>query len=362
VTTRVEGVGLILVINPGGGSTKVAVFDGETCVFKGSIPHGKTSGAFEDMLVQRDRLEHAITDALATQGIDVGALGAIVGRGGALKPMASGTYRVNDLLAEDIRGGNVQAKHPSNLGALMAFELGERLGKPAFMVDPVSVDEFIAEARLTGLPEMERKSLDHPLNSKMVARRAAREMGKTYEAINLIVVHMGTGISVSTHLKGRMMDVNNAQDGGPFSTQRTGGLPTTQLIALCYSGAYTKDQMHARVTRGGGLSAHLGTDDMVEAEKRARAGDAKADAVLRAMAYQIAKEIGASAAALRGQVDAVVYTGGVAHCRYVVNLVREWVGFLTPNVFVYPGEHEMESLALGALRVLRGEETAREYR
>ncbi|MFZ1946648.1 MAG: butyrate kinase [bacterium] len=359
---KVEGVGLILVINPGGGSTKIAVFDGETCVFNKSIPHAEPGGAFEEMLVQRDRLERAIADALAAEGIKVEALGAIVGRGGALKPMVSGTYRVNGLLAEDIRTGNVQAKHPSNLGALMAFELGERLGKPAFMVDPVSVDEFIPEARLTGLPELERKSLDHPLNSKMVARRAAREMGKTYEAINLIVVHMGTGISVSAHLRGRMIDVNNAQDGGPFSTQRTGGLPTTQLVALCYSGAHTRDELHARVTRKGGLSAHLGTDDMVEAEKRARAGDVKADAVLRAMAYQIAKEIGASAAALRGRVDAVVYTGGVAHCKYAVDLVREWVDFVTPNVFVYPGEHEMESLAQGALRVLRGEETAKEYR
>jgi butyrate kinase len=362
VTPRVDGVGLILVINPGGGSTKIAVFDGEKCIAKRTIPHAMGTAAFEDMLVQRDLLERAITDVLASEGIEVGSLGAIVGRGGALKPMESGTYRVNSLLAEDIRTGRVQAKHPSNLGALVAFELGERLGKPAFMVDPVSVDEFIPEARLTGLPELERKSLDHPLNSKMVARRAAREMGKAYEAINLVVAHMGTGISVSAHRKGRMIDVNNAQDGGPFSTQRTGGLPVTQLIALCYSGTYTRDQLHARVTRKGGLSAHLGTDDMAEAERRARAGDTKAEAVLRAMAYQIAKEIGAAAAALRGQVDAVVYTGGVAHCQYLVDLVREWVDYITPNVFVYPGEHEMESLALGALRVLRGEETAKEYR
>jgi butyrate kinase len=230
------------------------------------------------------------------------------------------------------------------------------------MVDPVSVDEFVPEARLSGLPELERKSLDHPLNSKMVARKAARELGKSYGEINVIVAHLGTGISVSAHERGRLVDVNNAHDGGPFSTQRAGGLPATQLADLCFSGKYTRDEIYAKLTSNGGLRAYLGTDDVQEAERRARGGDQQASLVLGAMAYQIAKEIGASAAVLRGRVDAVIFTGGIAFSKYVVDLVRERVAFLTPHIFVYPGEHEMEALAQGALRVLKGEEAAKEYR
>lgn len=355
-------VSLVLVINPGGGSTKISLFDGDGCVLKQSIPHGKTMLDFDGMVVHRGELERAITDVLAREGVDLTSLDAVVGRGGALKPLESGTYRVNHLLASDISTGNVQAKHASNLGALLAYDIAERLGKPAFMVDPVSVDEFIPEARLSGLPELERKSLDHPLNSKMVARKAAGEIGKVYKEINLIVAHLGTGISVSAHERGRMIDVNNAHDGGPFSTQRTGSLPVTQLVDLCYSGRYTRDEMYVRLTSKGGLTAYLGTDDVAAAVKRAEGGDEKAVLVLGALAYQVAKEIGAAAAVLRGKVDAMVFTGGIAHSDYIVNLVRERVAFLTPNVFVYPGEHEMESLALGALRVLRGEEEPKEYR
>jgi butyrate kinase len=355
-------VGLILVINPGGSSTKVALFEEERCTLKRSIPHNKAYTTFEDLLAHRDEMERAITDALAGEGVEVSALEAVVGRGGALKPLASGTYRVNELLAADICAGNFQAKHASNLGALLAYEIGQRLGKPAFMVDPVSVDEFTAEARISGLPELERKSLDHPLNSKMVARKAARELGRTYAEINAIVAHLGTGITVSVHQCGRMIDVSNANDGGPFSTQRTGSLPTTQLVDLCYSGRYTRDQMYVKLTTRGGLRAHLGTDDLTKAVGLAESGDAKASLVLRAMAYQIAKEIGAAAAVLEGRVDAIVFTGGMAHSDYLVNLVRERVAFITPGIFVYPGEYEMESLALGALRVLKGEEEPREYR
>jgi len=353
---------LILVINPGGGSTKIAVFDDEACVFKGSLPHDRTLVSFEDILAHKDDLEKDIMDALGRGGIDPATLDAIVGRGGALKPMESGTYQANEQLASDIRNGAVQAKHASNLGGLLAYELGVRLGKPGFMVDPVSVDEFIAEARLSGLPELERKSLDHPLNSKMVARKAAKELGRSYAEINVIVAHLGTGISVGAHEKGRMIDVNNAHDGGPFSTQRAGSLPVTQLADLCFSAKYTREEIYARLTSKGGLSAYLGTDDVAEAERRARAGDEQARLVLGAMAYQIAKEIGASAAVLRGKVDALIFTGGIAFSQYVVGLVRERVGFITPNIFVYPGEHEMESLAQGALRVLRGEEAAKVYR
>ena len=353
----------VLVINPGGGSTKIALFDDEKMILKRSIahPHDELSG-FEDIFSQREYREKAIMDVLDQEGIDLSGLAAIVGRGGALKPLESGTYQVNEVLAEDIRAGNVQTEHASNLGALIAYDLASPLGKPAFMVDPVSVDEFIPEARISGLPELRRKSLDHPLNSKMVARRAAAEMKTTYQEINLIVAHLGTGISVSAHQRGRVIDVNNAHDGGPFSTQRAGSLPVTQLVEMCFSGKYTMDDIFTKITRKGGVSAYLGTDDMSEAVKMASDGDEKAGLVIRAMAYQIAKEVGACAAALRGEVDAIVFTGGMAHSDYVVNLVRERVAFISGNIFVYPGEREMESMALGALRVLRGEEKPKLYR
>jgi butyrate kinase len=353
----------VLVINPGGGSTKIALFDDERMILKRNIAHPHVElSEFEDVFSQREYREKAILEVLDGEGVNLSRLAAIVGRGGALKPLESGTYRVNELLAEDIRAGNVQTEHASNLGALIAYDLASPLGKPAFMVDPVSVDEFIPEARISGLPELNRKSLDHPLNSKMVARRAAAKMKTTYPEINLIVAHLGTGISVSAHEKGRVIDVNNAHDGGPFSTQRAGSLPVTQLVEMCFSGKYTMDEMFTKITRKGGVSAYLGTDDMSKAVKMAEDGDEEAELVIKAMAYQIAKEIGACAAALRGEVNAIVFTGGIAHSDCIVELVRERVAFITDNVFVYPGEHEMESMALGALRVLRDEEKPKQYR
>ncbi len=354
---------LILVINPGGGSTKIAIFDDENCVLKRTIshPHEEIS-KFPDVLSQRVYREDAIREALRHEGVVLGSLNAVVGRGGALKPLESGTYRVNKLLAEDIRAGRVQTEHASNLGALIAYELANELGIDAFMVDPVSVDEFIPEARISGMPEIERKSLDHPLNAKMVARRAAADIGKTYETSNMIVAHLGTGISVSAHIRGRMVDVNNAHDGGPFSTQRTGSLPVTQLVDLCFSGKYTRDEMFTRITRQGGIKAYLGTDDLREVEQMIEKGDERAELILRAMAYQVAKEIGACATVLAGEIDAIIFTGGIAHSRRVVDLVKERVAFLSENIIVYPGEHEMEAMVAGALRVLRGVEQAKEYK
>lgn len=354
---------LILVINPGGGSTKIAVYDGDSCVMSRKIAHPpETLGGFADTFSQREYREGCIMDVLKEENIDIDGLDAVVGRGGALKPLESGTYEVNELLVEDVRSGNVQTDHASNLGALMAFEMAAPLGKPAFMVDPVSVDEFIEEARLSGHPKMARKSLDHPLNAKMVARKAAAELGTEYEKMNLIVAHLGTGISISVHEHGRIIDVNCAHDGGPFSTQRTGTLPVTQLMDWCYSGELSRDEMFAQITSKGGLFAYTGTDDLARVEEMAKDGDREADLVLRAMAYQIAKEIGGGATALKGKVDSVIYTGGIAHSEYMVGLIRERVDFITPNVFVYPGEHEMASMAQGALRALRGEETPKQYK
>jgi butyrate kinase len=339
----------ILVINPGGGSTKLAIYEDETCVMSETVvhPHEETAG---------------FSDVLESRNVDLGSLDAVVGRGGALKPLESGTYLVDQAMVDDIKAGNVQAEHASNLGPLLAFDIAQGIGKPAFIVDPVSVDEFIPEARLSGDPDLPRKSLDHPLNAKMVARRAAREMGTAYGEINVIVAHLGTGISVSPHRKGRMIDVNNAHDGGPFSTQRTGTLPVTQLVDLCYSGKLTRDEMYVRRTQRGGLAAYLGTDSLPEAEKMASRGDERARLVISAMAYQVAKEIGGAASALKGEVDAIIFTGGMANSDYLVGLIREQVTFITGRVFVFPGEHERESLALGALRVLRGEEEPRRYR
>jgi butyrate kinase len=353
----------MLVINPGGGSTKLAIYEDETCVMSETVIHPQEDIArFQDVFSQLDYREKAIGDFLKARRIDLSTLDAVVGRGGCLRPMESGTYRVTKAMVADIRAGHVQTDHVSNLGPLLAFDIAETIGKPAFIVDPVSVDEFIPEARLSGDPDLPRKSLDHPLNAKMVARRAAREMGVRYRDINVIVAHLGTGTSISPHRKGRMIDVNNAHDGGPFSTQRTGSLPVTQLVDLCYSGKLSRDEMFARLTRQGGLSAYLGTDDLKEAEERARGGDREAELVIRAMAFQVAKEIGGAAAVLKGEVDALIFTGGMANSDYLVGLIREWVDFISDKVFVYPGEHERESLALGALRVLRGEEEPKQYR
>lgn len=352
----------VLVINPGGGSTKLAICEDAECVLTRSIAHPHAELAcFDCVFAQRDYREKAIEDFLDAEGVDLKTLDAVVGRGGALKPLVSGTYRVNKALIEDIRAGRVQAQHPSNLGPIIAYDIAESIGKPAFIVDPVSVDEFIPEARISGLPEMERKSLDHPLNSKMVARHAAHELGGKYREMNFIVAHMGTGISVSAHRKGRAIDVNNAQDGGSFSNQRAGGLPTTLLMELCYSGKLTRAEMYVRLTRSGGMMAYLGTDDLAKAVEMAKGGDEKARLIISAMAYQVAKEIGANATVLKGDVDAVIVTGGMANSEYLVNLVKERVGFITPNIFVYPGEHEVEALAEGALRVLKGEEEPRQY-
>lgn len=354
---------LILVINPGGGSTRIAVYEDLECIMSRKIPHPpETLGEFQDVFSQREYREECIMEALRGENLELGSLDAIVGRGGALKPLESGTYEVNELLVEDVKNGNVQTEHASNLGALMAYEMASPLGIPAYMVDPVSVDEFIDEARLSGHPRMQRRSLDHPLNAKMVARKAAAELGMIYEKMNVIVAHLGTGISISVHERGRIIDVNCAHDGGPFSTQRTGTLPVTQLMEWCYSGELTRDEMFAQLTSLGGLFAYTGTDDVPKVEEMAKGGDREADLVLRAMAYQIAKEIGGGATALKGKVDAIIYTGGIAYSEYIVNLVRERVDFITSNIFLYPGEHEMDSMAQGALRALRGEEKPKKYK
>jgi butyrate kinase len=351
----------ILSINPGATSTKVALYEDKKPIKVEVIRHSSGDlAAFKQTLDQLDYRRGLILKFLERNQVKINDLSAVVGRGGPFKALESGTYTVNEKMLSNIRTGSVQADHPSNLGALIAHELTKDTNIPAFIVDPVSVDEFPEVARISGLPELPRRSLSHALNIKMMARKAASELGKKYEQLNLIIVHLGSGISVSSHFKGRMIDVNNANDMGPFSPQRTGALPVTGLAKLCFSGKYTYPQIYDVITKKGGLLAHLGTDNVEEVEKRIDQGDRKAKLIYAAMVYQIAKEIGAMATTLDGKVDAIVLTGGIANSKRLVDLITNKVKFIA-KVLVFPGEDEMEALTLGALRVLSGEESPKEY-
>jgi butyrate kinase len=351
----------LLIINPGGTSTKVAIFEDESDQFVEVIRHTESQlRPFHRVIDQEAFRRDIILDFLGKKGVDLSQLTAVFGRGGALKPLKSGTYPVVAQMVDDIRQGLVFADHPSNLGALLAHDLAKQAGIPAYIVDPVSVDEFIPEARLSGLPELERESLFHALNLKMICRQAAASLDKEYQEINLVAAHLGSGITVSAYRRGQMIDVNNANEGGPFSPTRAGGLPSTGLVKLCFSGKFTQTELLDRMTKRGGLLAYLGTDDGQEVELRIRKGDRLAKLIYDAMIYQIAKEIGAMAAALGGDVDAIVLTGGLAHGKYLVDSLKKQVTFLAP-VLVFPGEDEMRALALGALRVLTGQEQPMDY-
>jgi butyrate kinase len=351
----------ILSINPGATSTKVALYLNETPLKVEVIRHSPEDvSSFKSTLDQLDYRKDLVLRFLEENRLKVSELSAVVGRGGPFKSLESGTYRVNEKMLSDIKAGNVQADHPSNLGALIASEIVKGTDVPAFIVDPVSVDEFIPEARISGLPQIERKSLSHALNMKMVTRKAAKKLEKRYEELNLIIVHLGSGISVSSHLKGRMIDVNNANDMGPFSPQRVGALPVTGLAKLCFSGEYTKKEMIELLTKKGGLLAHLGTDSVEEVEKRTDGGDQKAKLVYDAMVYQIAKEIGAMTTTVEGKVDGIVLTGGIANSKRLTDSITKKIRFIAP-VMVFPGEDEMEALTLGALRVISQEENVKEY-
>ena len=348
----------ILALNPGATSTKIAVFDGDQVLLKTMVEHqGSSLDGFARVIDQLDYRRDLILSALQKAGTALDELDAVVGRGGLLKPIPGGTYVVNAALLTDLGKGR---EHASNLGGVLADSLAGPLGIPAFIVDPVSVDEMEPEARLSGLPELPRNSFSHALNSKAVARRAAKEMGGTYADFNFVVAHLGTGISITAHRKGRMVDVSGADEEGPFSPARAAGLPSLLLARLCYSGKYTEKQMLDLLVGSGGLYAHLGTRDVREAERRAQDGDAQAAIVMKAMAYRIAREIGAMAAVLAGRVDRVLITGGIAYSERLVADVSERVAFIAP-LLVMPGEEELEALAEGALRVLRGEEPAKIY-
>lgn len=351
----------ILVINPGSTSTKIAVYKDEQLLVQQSLRHSAEEiGQFQKINDQYAYRKELIGRFLKEHHIPVESLDAIVGRGGLVYPLEGGCYAVNDQMIRDLRN-TVMGEHASNLGALIAKAMGDEIGKPAFIVDPVVVDELEPLARYSGHPELPRISIFHALNQKAVAHGVARKLGKKYAECNFVVAHLGGGISVGAHHKGRVIDVNNALDGdGPFSPERSGGLPVGQLAKLCFSGKYTLEQIGKMIKGRGGMVAYLGTNDGLEVEKRIGQGDAQAREVFEAMAYQVAKEIGAMTVVLKGEVDAIIITGGLAMNAMFVNLIRERVQFLAP-IQLAPGEDEMTALRDGALEVLNGEEQAKTY-
>lgn len=350
----------VLVINPGSTSTKVAVYEDDRPLFVGQAEHSAAElAALGGIAAQEPLRRKAALDLVAAAGLDLSGVVAVVGRGGLLKPVAAGVYRVTPAMLADLRRAE-RGEHASNLGGLIAAEIAAGLGMPALVVDPVSVNEFEPVARLSGLPEIERRSLLHALNIKAGARRAADELGQPLSNLNLIVAHLGGGISVCPLAGGRMIDVNNANEEGPFSPERAGGLPAASLVRLAFSGRFTQEELLRRLNSRGGMVAYLGTNDLKEALARARDGDRQAGLVIEAMAYQVAKEIGAMATVLRGRVDAIVLAGGLARSPEFTELVRSRVAFIAP-VLVYPGEDEMAALAAGARRALDGEEPVRDY-
>ncbi len=350
----------ILVINPGSTSTKIAVFLDDHAEMSETLRHsGAEIEPFRGrpVLDQIDWRARVIEGALARAGIAEDTLDAVGGRGGLLPPLASGTYLVNDRMLEELRLAR-RGEHASNLGACLAQAIAQRVGVAAYVVDPVSVDEWPPLARVGGSALLDRECLWHALNSKAVARRYAREQGRPYESLKLVVAHLGSGVSVSAHRDGLGIDVVPPREEGSFSMDRAGGVPVMKLAQLCFTGQYRFADIERLLFAEGGVFSHLGTKDLVEVERRIEEGDERAKLVFDAMASQIAKSIGAMATVLLGEVDAVLLTGGMAHSTRLVGMVRESVGWIAP-VVVYPGEDEMQALAEGVLRVLRGEETAR---
>lgn len=350
----------VLSINPGSTSTKIAVYEEEECLFEETIRHSAEElNAFADIYEQYDYRRNLVEHALLKHDCQINKLDAVVGRGGALKPIEGGTYGVNEVMVEDLYH-HVQVHHASNLGGLLALGIAKPHGLPSFIVDPVCVDEMAPLARISGWPEMPRRSIFHALNLKAIARRAAKDLGKNVEDVTLVMGHLGGGISFTVQQNGRMIDVINPMDGGALSPERTGYLPLSPLVELCYSGQYTYKEMMRRMVGRGGLIAHLGTGDAREVERRIEAGDEQAELVYQAMAYQIAKELAAMATVVEGKFDAIVLTGGLAYSKYLVNSIQKRIQFLG-KIMVYPGEDELLSLTQGTLRILHGEETAKVY-
>lgn len=352
----------ILAVNPGSTSTKISIFENDEEVWSHKLSHSSAelepfgNNIFDQYSFRYDE----IVSAMEKAGYPVESLDGAVGRGGLVKPIPGGTYIVDQRLLGDLKVG-ILGQHASNLGGPIAHEIARKAGCKAYIVDPVVVDEMEPIAKYTGNPILTRRSIFHALNQKAVARKAAAELGMEYSQCNFVVVHLGGGISVGAHRKGQVVDVNNALDGdGPFTPERSGGLPAGDLAKLCYSGEFTLDEIKRMIKGNGGIVAYLGTNDMMQVENEVEKGNQHWLDVYRAMAYQISKEIGAMAAVLHGEVHAVIVTGGIAYDRKFVAWIEEATSFIAP-MKVYPGEMEMEALALGALRVLQGREKPRIY-
>ncbi len=350
-----------LIINPGSTSTKIGVFEDETLLFEETLRHSTEEIAqFANIVDQKDFRKKIITDLLESKSFDIKSLNVVVGRGGMLKPIPGGTYAVNEELLADLKAG-VQGQHASNLGGILAKEIGDSIGVPSYIVDPVVVDELMPIARYSGVPELPRVSIFHALNQKAVAKRYAKEIGKAYESLRLIVVHMGGGVSVGAHENGRVIDVFNALDGdGAFSPERAGGVPNGALIKMCFSGKYTEKEVYGKMVGKGGFNAYLGTNDMREVTRMANEGNEKAIEAKQAFLLQVAKDIGSMACVLKGKVDQIIVTGGIAYGADVVAALKDYAEWIAPFT-VYPGEDELLALAQGALRVLKGEEEAKTY-
>ena len=343
----------LFIVNPGATSTKIAVYEDETEVLASSIAHTQEElSGYQRITDQLPLRERHVRDALARAGYTAASFAAVCSRGGILRHIPSGTYGIDDAVLRDIYQPPF-GEHASSLGPLIARSIADEAGIPAYLVDPVSVDELRPIARISGLKGMERESFFHALNQKAVARKAAADLGKPYESLNLIVVHMGGGVSVAAHEKGRVVDVYNVRDEGSFSLDRAGSLPVNAVVNLCFSGVEKQD-LKRRLSFEGGVFSYLGTRDFREVERRHLAGDEDASMIYHAMAYQHAKDIGAMAAVLRCDVDAIVFTGGIAYSDRFCAELSGYVEKIAP-ILRYPGEEEMKSLALGALRVLRGE-------
>lgn len=351
-----------LIINPGSTSTKIGVFEDETLLFDETLRHSTEEIAqYDSIVAQKDFRKKVISDLLTEKSFDIKELDVVIGRGGLLKPIPGGTYAVSDALVKDL----IEAKrgeHASNLGGIIAKDFADELNIPAYIVDPVVVDELAEVARLSGHPELPRTSIFHALNQKAVAKRYAKEVGKKYEALNLIVVHMGGGVSVGTHKDGQVIDVFNALNGdGAFSPERAGGVPNGELVKLCYSGKYTEKEMVKQLVGKAGFNAYLNTNDARDVEDLAfNQHNDFAKLVFDAFLYQVSKDIGASAAVLEGKVDQIILTGGIAYGKYATTEIIKRVSFIAP-VTVYGGEDELLALAQGGLRVLKGEEEAKVY-
>lgn len=350
----------LLVINPGSTSTKVAFFNNEQCISSRTLRHkAEELEMYNTISEQYPLRKQAIMEYMADEGIDALKLDAVIGRGGLLKPLKGGVYNICSTMLDDLKS-NKYGKHASNLGAILAHEIASLAAIPAFIVNPVVVDEFEPLARFSGMPEIARRSAFHALNQKAIAAKASAELGKQYNEVNLIVAHLGGGISVAAHKKGKVVDVNNALEEGPFSPERTGSIPVMQLVDMCFSGQYTKAEIEKKLVGKGGLVAYLGTSDCMEIEERIKNGDSGTRMVFEAMAYQVAKEIGSCSTVLHGCVDSIILTGGIARSKDMVDWITERVSFIAP-VRVYPGEDEMWAMADGAMSVLSGYEDVLDY-